>query len=47
VDPLIDTSPAADSDRAMAAYRAAIGEAVRASPTADDHYVTLSGQLAR
>uniref|UniRef100_UPI003B3B6D13 tryptophan 7-halogenase n=1 Tax=Sphingomonas sp. TaxID=28214 RepID=UPI003B3B6D13 len=47
IDPLIDTSPAAESDRAMAAYRAAIVQAVRACPTAEDYHATLTGQLAR
>ncbi|MEH3104934.1 MAG: tryptophan 7-halogenase [Sphingomonas phyllosphaerae] len=38
IDPLIDTTPAAESERAMAAYRAAIQQAVLRCPTADDYY---------
>ncbi|WP_277979065.1 tryptophan 7-halogenase [Sphingomonas phyllosphaerae] len=47
VDPLIDVTAAADSDRAMAAYRAAIAQAVARCPTADDYLATARGQLAR
>lgn len=38
VDPLIDTVPAADSDRAMAAYRVMIGQEVLRCPGADEYH---------
>ncbi|WP_196802143.1 tryptophan halogenase family protein [Sphingomonas phyllosphaerae] len=38
VDPLIDTTAAGDSDRAMAAYRAAIVQAVLQCPKMDDYH---------
>jgi tryptophan halogenase len=38
VDPLIDSTPADESERAMAAYRAAIQQAVLRCPSADAYY---------
>ncbi|MBB3349238.1 tryptophan halogenase [Sphingomonas sp. BK069] len=47
VDPLIDVTAAADSDRAMAAYRVAIAQAVARCPTADEYLATARKRLAR
>jgi tryptophan halogenase len=38
IDPLIETTPADESERAMAAYRAAIQQAVLRCPSADAYY---------
>ncbi|WP_310099666.1 tryptophan 7-halogenase [Sphingomonas sp. BE138] len=38
IDPLIETTDPAESDRAMAAYRTAIAAAVQRCPSAQDHY---------
>lgn len=47
VDPLIDVTAPAESDRAMTAYRAAIAQAVARCPTADHHHAMQRERLAR
>ena len=47
IDPLIDGTDAADSDRAMASYRGAIAEAVMRCPTLDDYYHSQRKRLSR
>lgn len=47
VDPLIDTTSATDSDRAMAGYRAAIAQAVARCPGADDYHLMRRERLGQ
>ena len=47
IDPLIETTDAADSDRAMAAYRAAIGQAVSRCPDLDAYFHSQRKRLGR
>jgi tryptophan halogenase len=47
IDPLIETTDAADSDRAMAAYRAAIGQAVSLCPDLDPYFHSQRKRLGR
>ncbi|UYY60227.1 tryptophan 7-halogenase [Sphingomonas sp. S2-65] len=47
IDPLIEATPPAQSDAAMAGFRAAIARALPHFPTAAEHYAAQLGRIAR